>query len=344
MPRRLCVGIASLTAAVPALAQPANDLCSSSQPIVGFGNFFFDTNGATTDGPLEALCNYFGSQQIYNDVWFCWTATASGPTIARTCGGTVLDTKIAVYDGCAPCYTFGGIIGCDDDNCSTQTSVSWTATAGHTYMIRLGSYNVASFGSGALELASGIVAGPITAPSTGHQYYLLAPSSWTAGEAAAIAMGGHLATIGSATENEFLRASVLGFDGQDRRGWIGLNDVALEGTFVWTSGEPVTYTNWSPGEPNNSGGAENYVEMFGSNGMWNDNRNLPTGLLVYPIVEIGPTCYPDCNGDGVLGLADFGCFQTRFALGNSYADCNGDGVLGLADFGCFQTKFALGCP
>jgi hypothetical protein len=56
------------------------------------------------------------------------------------------------------------------------------------------------------------------------------------------------------------------------------------------------------------------------------------------------TCYPDCNGDGVLGLADFGCFQTKFALGDPYADCNGDGILGLADFGCFQTKFALGCP
>jgi serine protease len=55
-------------------------------------------------------------------------------------------------------------------------------------------------------------------------------------------------------------------------------------------------------------------------------------------------CYPDCNGDGVLGLADFGCFQTKFALNDPYADCNGDGVLGLADFGCFQTKFALGCP
>jgi hypothetical protein len=57
-----------------------------------------------------------------------------------------------------------------------------------------------------------------------------------------------------------------------------------------------------------------------------------------------PPCYPDCNGDGVLGLADFGCFQTKFALNDPYADCNGDGVLGLADFGCFQTKFALGCP
>ncbi|MCC6660264.1 MAG: hypothetical protein IT437_05205 [Phycisphaerales bacterium] len=55
-------------------------------------------------------------------------------------------------------------------------------------------------------------------------------------------------------------------------------------------------------------------------------------------------CYPDCNGDGALNLADFGCFTTKFALGDPYADCNADTVLNLADFGCFTTKFALGCP
>ncbi len=56
------------------------------------------------------------------------------------------------------------------------------------------------------------------------------------------------------------------------------------------------------------------------------------------------TCYADCNGDDMLNIADFGCFQTNFAIGNSYADCNGDTTLNLADFGCFQTKFAIGCP
>ncbi|MCC6660015.1 MAG: hypothetical protein IT437_03925 [Phycisphaerales bacterium] len=58
----------------------------------------------------------------------------------------------------------------------------------------------------------------------------------------------------------------------------------------------------------------------------------------------GCACYPDCNGDGALNLADFGCFTTKFALGDPYADCNGDGVRNLADFGCFTTRFALGCP
>ncbi|MCC6661435.1 MAG: hypothetical protein IT437_11175 [Phycisphaerales bacterium] len=63
-----------------------------------------------------------------------------------------------------------------------------------------------------------------------------------------------------------------------------------------------------------------------------------------PIAAPAVACYADCNGDGALNLSDFGCFTTKFALGDPYADCNGDGVRNLADFGCFTTKFALGCP
>ncbi len=55
-------------------------------------------------------------------------------------------------------------------------------------------------------------------------------------------------------------------------------------------------------------------------------------------------CYPDCNADGSLTIADFGCFQGKFANQDPYADCNQSGTLTIADFGCFQTKFALGCP
>ena len=76
-----------------------------------------------------------------------------------------------------------------------------------------------------------------------------------------------------------------------------------------------------------------------------DWSELDTGFINSFILEIkGPSCYPDCNADGVLNLSDFGCFTTKFALGDPYADCNGDGIRNLADFGCFTTKFALGCP
>jgi hypothetical protein len=55
-------------------------------------------------------------------------------------------------------------------------------------------------------------------------------------------------------------------------------------------------------------------------------------------------CYADCNTDGTLTVADFGCFQTRFVRGDPYADCDGAGGLTVQDFGCFQTLFVLGCP
>ena len=79
---------------------------------------------------------------------------------------------------------------------------------------------------------------------------------------------------------------------------------------------------------------------------------IPTsaGLLSLEALDVTFTattvtpCYPDCNADGALNLSDFGCFTTKFALGDPYADCNGDQVHNLSDFGCFTTKFALGCP
>jgi hypothetical protein len=340
-----------LVCGAAATAQPVNDSCASAEPISGFTVVPFDNSLATTDGIANSLCNFFSQQNIDLDVWYRWTPSQAGPTRLTTCGQTTIDSKIAVYEGTA-CPEGKGIIACSDDNCSTQTTVSWTAVAGRTYLIRVGNYPGTTGGVGSFTIESGIVAGPIVNPSNGHSYFLLSPSTWTAGQAAAVVMGGHLATVRSPEENEFLRASVLGFDGLDRRGWIGLNDVALEGSFVWASGEPVVYTNWNGGEPSNSGGNEHYVEMFGSNGLWNDNANTPGTLSVFPIVEIGGAacvCYPNCDGSTTpptLNVQDFGCFLNAFASGDPYANCDGSTtppVLNVQDFGCFLNAFSSGC-
>jgi hypothetical protein len=64
----------------------------------------------------------------------------------------------------------------------------------------------------------------------------------------------------------------------------------------------------------------------------------------------GSTCYANCDGSTappVLNIADFVCFQSAFAAGNSYANCDGSTsppVLNIADFVCFQSRFAAGCP
>ncbi len=70
----------------------------------------------------------------------------------------------------------------------------------------------------------------------------------------------------------------------------------------------------------------------------------PLGVDFTQMVISADSCYPDCNTDSALTIADFGCFQTKFVAGEPYADCTGDTALTIADFGCFQTKFVAGCP
>src|SRR6185295_6959664 len=98
-------------------AQPANDACSAPAAISGTTTVSFDTTGATTDGPMEASCLFFGSNQIFNDVWYCWTAAATGAIRITTCSLTTLDTKIAVYAGCGCPDGSVGPIACVDDSC-----------------------------------------------------------------------------------------------------------------------------------------------------------------------------------------------------------------------------------
>ncbi|MSR39990.1 MAG: hypothetical protein EXS02_14265 [Planctomycetes bacterium] len=102
-------------------------------------------------------------------------------------------------------------------------------------------------------LATGLVFGQglnwVPNPANGHLYAMTQAMSWAAAEALGVQQSGHLATIRNAQENAWL-LSTFG----SSTPWIGFNDFATEGSFVWSSGEPVTYTNWPPGEPNNQGG------------------------------------------------------------------------------------------
>ena len=103
----------------------------------------------------------------------------------------------------------------------------------------------------------------------GHSYYRSTGSAvWTTARTNCSNMGGHLVTITSSGEQNFLYALWPS-------GWIGLTDEVTEGTWRWVTGETYSYTNWNSGEPNNSNN-EDYVQ-FVTNGRWNDlpnNQNL----------------------------------------------------------------------
>ena len=147
-------------------------------------------------------------------------------------------------------------------------------------------------------------------PVNGHWYRRTGiVASWDAAEAMAQTWGGHLATIRSAAEDQWL----MGLYSPDNY-WIGFNDAAVEGSWVWSSGETPSYTNWAPGEPNNTGG-EDYCEVDPVNfgGSWND---VGASTTYFGVVEV---ISGDCDANSVPDA-----FQIAQA---QWLDWNGDGVL-----------------
>jgi hypothetical protein len=131
-----------------------------------------------------------------------------------------------------------------------------------------------------------VIAGPIVNPANGHEYYLLDQALWPQAEQTAVLMGGDLATIEDAAEDLWVRDNVVNFGGQFRTAWIGLNDVAVEGDFVWVAtGATATYFNWDAGEPNDCCGGEDYVELRGFQGKWNDAGSFPV-FPPHAVVEV----------------------------------------------------------
>ncbi|KAL4221426.1 hypothetical protein ACF0H5_019684 [Mactra antiquata] len=62
--------------------------------------------------------------------------------------------------------------------------------------------------------------------------------------------GGHLAYITNAQEQGFVEL-LMNRHYPNHAVWIGLTDYRRERHFKWTSGNPVTYTNWKPGHESN---------------------------------------------------------------------------------------------
>lgn len=106
----------------------------------------------------------------------------------------------------------------------------------------------------------------------GHYYELVtSPLTWDQARLAAsmrsfMGVQGHLLTISSQAENDFITAN-WGEAAREKYtgGYLDL------GVWKWVTGEPWNYTNWAPGEPNGTFNA-NVMNFFGQAtlGTWND--------------------------------------------------------------------------
>ena len=135
---------------------PANDDCANAQ-LVGEGLFALDNTNSILDGPTDCDTN------MGTDVWFEYTASASGTATIETCGslGSMDDTVLIVYDGAAGCPVAGSAcLASDDDGCTTpnfSSTVAVPVTAGGTYLVQVGGWNGAT---GTSDLSISLGGGP----------------------------------------------------------------------------------------------------------------------------------------------------------------------------------------
>ena len=213
------------------------DACSATGVVLGAATA--DDNCTTITPTTNAPARYdLGTNMV------TWTAD-DGNGQSVTCMQSV-----TVEDNQAPSIS-----------CPTDVIVS-TDTGLCTHNL---AYDISSSDncSGAPAIAAASFAGEFN----GSYYYLTNQDfNWQNAAAFATAAGGHLVSIGDAPENAFVFSLVAG---TGSRWYIGLNDFASEGNYVWESGEPLVYTNWGAGQPDNFQGIEDGIVMTNS-GQWMD--------------------------------------------------------------------------
>lgn len=92
-------------------------------------------------------------------------------------------------------------------------------------------------------------------------------TTWKQAEKICNLYGGHLVTITSQKEQDFINQLISNYSNQFC--WVGATDENSEGKWKWITGEEFSYTNWATNEPNNANGEENYMHLNNS-GRWND--------------------------------------------------------------------------
>jgi hypothetical protein len=158
----------------------------------------------------------------------------------------------------------------------------------------------------------------------GDHYYALtdASVSWHDAEAEATAAGGNLVRIDNSAEQAWIQATFGAYGSL----WTGLTDAAIEGDWQWSSGEPVTFTDWADGEPTTSSSQiYDYAYIHTSSGWWYDDTG---GSSLRGLIELDASMV-DTDGDGRPDVWDplptetYNIFDLR--------EAGADGVFDTAD-------------
>ncbi|MBC02463.1 MAG: hypothetical protein CMJ34_04035 [Phycisphaerae bacterium] len=198
---------------------------------------------------------------------------------------------------------------------------------------------------------------PVSEGGTGHRYQpvIIYPRvDWSTAKAMAEEAGGRLASFETAEELAWVHDNLVCFGAMwEQPGVIAANNgpfVGLEnigGTWTWSSGEPLDYDLWYPGEPSGDGTTAGFFVNNGDSPRPTLNDNPSDTTVRSFIIEFedgGGTCPTDLNGDGTTNGEDFGLLLVQWGLCEGCpADLDGDGTVGGPDVGLLLVGWGP-CP
>ena len=154
----------------------------------------------------------------------------------------------------------------------------------------------------------------------GHWYRISTSTAyWEQMRTIAVANGGHLATITSAGENNFVfgllpsSSPYAFFIGGSRNS---------SGVWSWVTGEPWSYTNWDVGEPNGIGQQITWIHGPAAPrpATWNDHP--ASDYAFYGVIEYES----DCNNDNIVDYGQILNGTLPDTNANNIPDCCEEGI------------------
>uniref|UniRef100_A0A4W5R7H9 Brevican n=1 Tax=Hucho hucho TaxID=62062 RepID=A0A4W5R7H9_9TELE len=127
--------------------------------------------------------------------------------------------------------------------------------------------------------------------------------SWEVAEQHCRMVGGHLASIMTPEEKDFINNNFKEYQ------WTGLNDKTIEGDFHWSDGNPLLYENWYRGQPDSYflSGEDCVVMVWHDAGRWSD---VPCNYhLAYTCKKGTSSCGPPPK---VRNASAFGKIRQRY--------------------------------
>jgi len=110
---------------------PANDVCANAEPLT----FGIAATGDNTNSCVEGPNPTCGGGIQIKDVWYSFTSISGGDITINTTAGTLIDTRIAVYDACG-----GNQVACNDDFGGPQSQIIFSPICGTQYFIQAGGF------------------------------------------------------------------------------------------------------------------------------------------------------------------------------------------------------------